>query len=174
MNYLKILGSMMVIFSSSLIGFLIGHSYIERFENLIYMENCIKILETEIIYAANPLPLALEMVYRKGNKKVSFVFKKIEDILSESNNNNVIYSFEKTSDILIEKLKFSLEDVEVFMSLGRTLGVSDRNDQEKNIKLVMAQLKAQQDDAKQKKEKNEKLYKNLGLLTGIAIVIILI
>ena len=171
---LKLIGSIMVILSSSLIGYIYGKSYSERLSNLIHLENCIKILETEVIYGATPIPDALMNVYKKGNKKVSFIFKEIRDKLIMNKNSDILDSFICVTDILEKKLSFNFEDIEVFLSLGRVLGSSDRMDQEKNFKMTFAQFQTQEREAREEKEKNEKMFKNLGLLLGLAIVIILL
>ncbi|NMB08302.1 MAG: stage III sporulation protein AB, partial [Tissierellia bacterium] len=60
------------------------------------------------------------------------------------------------------------------LSLGRVLGSSDRKDQEKNFSLILKQISFLQNDARLEKEKNEKMFKGLGILIGLAIVIILL
>jgi len=143
-------------------------------ENLILLENCIKILETEIVYGASPLPEALFNVYRKGNKKVSYIFEKIRVHLLTDKEADVFNSFSTIAQEIKEKLNFKTEDIELLLSLGRTLGSSDRKDQEKNFKIILNQLQVLQKDAKKERDKNERMYKNLGILMGIAILIILL
>lgn len=174
MGLIKILGSSLILLSSTLMGFYYGKIYSNRFKNLIYMEQCIKILETEIVYGAIPLPQALNNVYKKGNKKVSFIFKDINRNLLGNKTGDVFHSFSQTTIPLKEKLNFKEEDIEIFLSLGRVLGSSDRQDQEKNFKLILNQIMVLQNEAKIEKDKNEKMFKNLGILTGLAIVILLV
>lgn len=171
---LKLIGSTLIVLSSSLIGYIYGKSYKERLENLIYLENCIKILETEIMYGASPLPEALENVYNKGNQKVSFIFALISKALKKNKDGDVLECFLTVVENMKKDLNLKKEDIEVFLNLGRTIGSSGRKDQEKNFKLILAQIKALQKEARLEKEKNEKLFKNLGFLSGLAIVIILL
>ncbi|NLW22397.1 MAG: stage III sporulation protein AB [Tissierellia bacterium] len=174
MGLIKIVGGLLIILSTSLIGFCYGNRYSKRMNNLIYMEQCLKILETEIVYGAVPLPEALSNVYKKGNKKVSFVFEDIKNHLLEDKTGDIYQSFKSVAGTLNEKLDFTKEDVEIFLSLGRVLGSSDRQDQEKNFKLILNQIAILEKEAKLERDKNEKMYKNLGILAGIAIVIILL
>jgi len=171
---LKILGSILIVLSSSLIGYYFGNKYSARLENLLQLEQCIKILETEIVYGAVPLPEALNNVYLKGNKKVSYIFKQIRDNLLYNKDGDLLKSFEMVTSQLAEELNLKEEDIELFLSLGRLLGTSDRTDQEKNFKLILNQIEILKNEAKLEKDKNEKMYKNLGILAGIAIVIILL
>ena len=173
MILLKISGSILILLSTSLLGYIYGSSYRDRVNNLVLLENCIRILETEIIYGANPLPEALVNVYRKGNSKVSFVFKEISDQLI-LNKGTVLECFQSIENILKEKLKFNDDDIEMFFTLGRTIGASNRIDQEKNFKLLLVQIETLETGAREARDKNEKLYKSLGVLLGLVIVIILL
>ncbi len=65
MIIMKFLGGLLVLISTSLIGFFYGNQYSNRLNNLVYMEQCIKMLETEIVYGAVPLPEAMLNVYKK-------------------------------------------------------------------------------------------------------------
>lgn len=174
MGVLKILGSLLIVFSSSIIGYYLGNKYSARLENLLHIEQCIKILETEIVYGAVPIPDALNNVYLKGNKKVSYIFQQIRNNLLYNKDVDLLRSFEMVKRQLIEELNLKEEDIELFLSLGRLLGTSDRTDQEKNFKLILNQIEILINEAKLEKDKNEKMYKNLGILAGIAIVIILL
>lgn len=174
MILIKIIGAFLIILSTTLIGFYYGKSYSNRLNNLIYLEQCIKILETEIVYAAVPLPEALTNVYYKGNKKISFIFEEIRNHLLKNKKGDVYNSFFHVVNSIKDKINFKEEDVELMLSLGRMLGSSDREDQEKNFRLVLNQILILEKEAKLARDKNEKMFKNLGVLTGIAIVIILL
>ncbi len=174
MGLLKIFASILIVSSTSLIGYCFGNRYSTRLENLLHLEQCIKILETEIVYGAVPLPEALTNVYIKGNKKVSFIFEEIRRNLLNNRDGDLLKSFKMVSNKLTEQLSFKETDVELFLSLGRLLGSSDRSDQEKNFKLILKQIEILKNEAKIEMDRNEKVYKNLGVLAGITIVIILL
>lgn len=174
MGLLKFLGGLLIIVSTTSMGFLYGSRFSNRFDNLIFLEQCFKILETEIVYGAVPLPEALTNVYNKGNKKVSFIFEEIKIYLLNNKKGDVFNSFTSVTAVLRDKLNLKERDIEIFLSLGRVLGSSDRQDQEKNFKFILNQIAILQKEAKLERDKNEKMYKNLGILTGIGIVIILL
>ena len=174
MLYIKMLGAFLIISSTSIIGYCYGRRFSNRLNNLIYMEQCIKILETEIVYGAILLPEALNNVYNKGNKKVSFIFNDIKNCLIEDKKGDIYNSFSKVSSSLKNNLHFKDEDVEIFLSLGRVLGSSDRKDQEKNFGLILKQISFLEKEARLERDKNEKMFKSLGILTGLVIVIILL
>ena len=174
MIYLKILGSVFVIISSTLIGFTIGTRYKNRYLNLIQLENCIRLLETEIIYHLNPIPSALENVYLKGNKKVSYIFIKIKEQLTSNSDNSLSECFNKVVKDNKQKLDLSDEDVEILLTLGNVIGISDRNDQLKHIKSSLVQINNAQKNAELEMKKNETMYKRFGFLMGVLVTLVLL
>lgn len=156
------------------IGFLYSKLFCNRLGNLIYLEQCVKMLETEIVYGATVLPEALENIYVKGNPKVGFIFKEIKEDLIENKREDVYLSFLSVKELLYDKLHLKKTDVETFMSLGRVVGTSSRKDQEKNFILILNQISGLILDAREERDKNEKLYRTLGVVTGIGIIIILV
>lgn len=174
MILLKLLLSIIIFSTCTSIGFFYGNKFSNRLENLIYLEQCLKILETEIIYGSTPLPEALSNVYSKGNAKVSFIFEEIKEDLLMNKRKQVYESFLSIKELLYDKLYLKKPDVEIFISLGRVLGTSDREDQQKNFVLILNQISSLILEAKEERNKNEKLYRSLGLITGIGIIIILV
>lgn len=173
MFVIRLIISVMIIISCTFVGFNLANRYNKRFINIIKLQNCIQLLETEIVYSSTPLPEALENVYKKCDKSVSFIFKELKDLLITNKQLNVSEAFICQVENLSKKLYLDFQDIEVLMTLGRVLGTSDREDQQKHFRLVLSQLKNRQRDAEEKKQINEKLFKNLGVLTGLAIVILL-
>lgn len=170
---IKLLGSVFIIISSTMIGIEYSRKYSKRLNNLKYLQNCIQMLETEIVYSSNQLPDALESIYIKGNAKVSFLFNNIKEYLIENKDKSLFESFKHNIEKSKDKLYLDSDDVEILLSLGRILGTSDAVDQQKHFKTAIMNLEVNQRDAKEKKDKNEKMYRSLGVLFGVAVVIIL-
>lgn len=173
MGLLKLTGSVLIILSTSMIGYHYGNKYSNRLKNLIYLEQCLRILETEIVYGAIPLPEALDNVYKKGNKKVSFIFGEIASELFKQKHSNISDAFLMVIPLMKDKLQLRKEDTELFLALGGVLGSSGRLDQEKNFRLILNQISVLQTEARLERDKNERVYKTLGILTGTTILIIL-
>lgn len=174
MILLKLISSSLIFLTSTTIGYIYGKTFSSRLENLIYLEQCIKILETEIVYGATPLPDALSNVFRKGKDKVSYIFEEIKKDLLLNKREGVYNSFLSVEEKLYDNLHLKKEDVEIFLALGRVLGTSDRADQQKNFVLILNQITSQILEAKNEKNKNEKLYRSLGIITGAGIIIMLV
>lgn len=71
-------------------------------------------------------------------------------------------------------LSLNNDDKDALKSLAKLLGNTDINGQLSQIHLVNNFLEEQIKDAIEAKVKNEKLYKKLGVIVGLAVVIVLI
>lgn len=156
------------------LGYLYSGIYVKRFENLVSLKGAIKILETEIIYGSTPLPDALLNVYEKANPKIREIFKDIHDDLVKNRRVLVFNSFLYVEEKMSSEYFFKKQDIESFMDLGRVIGSSDRYDQEKNFKLILDQMDSFIEEARNERDKNEKMYRNLGVLCGLGIIIMLL
>ena len=88
------------------------------------------------------------------------------------------YDFKKSWEEAIEsnKQNFDLnyEDINTIKKLGNMLGKTDIQGQLSEIKLNMNFLDIQIAYAEEERRKNEKMYRTLGTIFGLALIIILI
>ena len=66
------------------------------------------------------------------------------------------------------------EDIENIKSFGKLIGKTDKEGQVSHIELTRTFIELQLEKARKEEEKNAKMYKTLGAIIGLAIVIILI
>lgn len=71
------------------------------------------------------------------------------------------------------KTNMSKEDLSILKNLDKLLGKTDANGQEVEIELMKKFIDTQIEKAEGEQKKNEKLCKNLGVIFGLAAVIIL-
>ncbi len=174
MLILKIILYLCIVLVCTVLGYLYSGIYVKRFENLVSLKGAIKILETEIVYGATPLPEALSNVYRKASPKVRDIFKDIENDLASNKRVLAFDSFLYVEEKMYSDYCFKKQEIEAFMDLGRVIGGSDRVDQEKNLTLILDQMDGFIDEARDERDKNEKMYRNLGVLSGLGIIIMLL
>ena len=74
----------------------------------------------------------------------------------------------------ISNTNLTKEDKEVLKGLSNMLGKVDIDGQISEIKLVDSFLNVQLENAEEEYRKNNKMYKTLGIIVGIMIVIVLI
>lgn len=174
MLYLKwfLLGS--IFLTSSFLGFAYGDRYAKRVLYLRELLQSIKVLKTEIIILSNPLPIALKNVSAKSDSKINKLYEIILKDLITRDTEDLYSSFIKTKDILENQCFFTKEDVDLFVNLGKTIGKTDRLDQDKHFTHLINELTLAIREAKVEKDKNLKMYRSLGLLMGLGAIIILV
>lgn len=174
MGYIKLGFNILILLFSSIIGFAFGDIYSKRARNLLDLKYCIRVLESEIINGIIPLPEALENVSLKGRGSIALVFKEIRDDLVTNQREDIYQSFILHKDVLKGRYGLSDKDIEVFLFLGKILGKTDKRDQEKNMGFIISQIDNHYMEAKAESEKHTKLYRSLGVLVGLGLIIILI
>ena len=82
--------------------------------------------------------------------------------------------FEIISLTRLNKNNLNKEDVATIQNLSRLLGQTDIEGQISEVEVVNNFLTVQLENASEERRKNEKMYRTLGLVTGLTIAIILI
>lgn len=168
----KIIGSVILIGSTSLIGFSLAADCSKRPRILREIQALLQMLENEISYLSNLLSDAFRRIVENSRVDAAVLFKAAADHL-EASRVTADEAWEKAVEDNFSKLSLNKEDKAILISFGRMLGNSDLDGQLNNIKLMSSQLKLQEAKAEEMKKKNERMFRSLGVLSGLAITIIL-
>ena len=168
---LKVIGSLIVLISSSLLGFSYAKTYAKRPIELKVLQSLLQIFENEISFLSNVLEDAFFKVNKCSDSTVATFFEGAAKNLNEGFCADE--AWEKAVKDNIRKTNLNSEDESIIISFGKMLGSSDLEGQIKNIHLTVNLLKIQEQKAEELKAKNESMYKNLGILGGAAIIILL-
>jgi len=163
-----------VFITSSFLGFAYGDKYAKRYRNLLELQQSIRVLEKEIILFANPLPDIFEKISQNGNGKISKLYLYIREDMLNSNDGDIYYSFLRNIEFLRSECLLKEADIDLFVSLGKVIGKTDRDHQIREFQYIYVQLDLLIEHSKKEKNENEKMYRSLGILLGLGIVIILI
>lgn len=168
MLILKIIIYITIFACSSYIGILFSRKYSSRVDELKDFKNAFNIFKTKLKYTYAPLDEIFMDVSKsiKGVVGVTFL-----DICNNMKIENATDSFNNAIDTV--NLNLTIEDKETIKNLSKLLGKTDIEGQLSQIDLCLSFLNVQIEKAEKEKEKNEKLYKTLGIITGLGIVIVL-
>ena len=160
---------LLIFISSSLIGKFLSKKYIYRLRELDDLKNALNIFKTKIQFTYEPIPDIFEEIEKNTTSNVGKIFgnaklKMINKSAQESWNESIVES----------ENNLKPEDKDVLKMLGKLLGQTDKEGQISQIDVTQNFLDTQLKNAEIEKEKNEKLYKQLGTTIGLVIVIILI
>ncbi|OEH85650.1 stage III sporulation protein AB [Desulfuribacillus stibiiarsenatis] len=163
----------LVIVSSTMIGFLFANRFGQRVKELRIIYSALKYLETEIIYGLTPIPIAFETIGSRIEKPIGEIFIQMSQALRPSDVTTAqvwLAAWRKSHGILSLRAR----DYDILYQLGHTLGQTDKENQMKHINMALTYLQSEEADARNDQQKHEKMYKYLGFLTGMMIVILMI
>lgn len=169
---MKLIGALLIIVATTWFGFEAAKKLSERPRQLRQLKVALQSLEAEIMYGHSSLSEACIHISKQFEKPLSLFFARFARRLSESE--TVVSSAWKASlDSIWNKTAFGQGEYEVLRQFGETLGQHDREHQQKHIRLALIHLEREENDAIEKQGRYEKMVKNLGFLTGLLIVILL-
>lgn len=158
----------MIIGASSAIGLMLAKKYTNRELELKEMKNALNMFENKIKFTYEDIPAVFNDISQKIQGNIGRIFKTASNKMQNMSAGSAWeYSLENTYTCLTK------EDVDIIKGLGRMLGKTDLNGQISEIDLVNNFIDTQIEGAKREKDKNYKMYKTLGIVVGITIVIIL-
>lgn len=170
----KIAGSIIVILSCSFLGFVLSTDCRKRPQQLRELQGMLQMFENQISYLSDVITEAFDRISRIGCVEIGVFFRRTVEILKEEGAKSASIAWEQAVRENIKKTSLNIEDEEVLLSFGKILGKSDLEGQIKNIRLTLGQLKLQEGKAEDSRSKNENMYRSLGILGGIAVVIVLL
>lgn len=170
----KIAGSLMVIVSCAFLGLVLSNDCKRRPQQLRELQSLLQMFENQITYLSDVIPEAFERISRVGSSETRIFFSETVEILKKEGAISASQAWEQAVRQNIKKTSLNLEDEEIIAAFGRMLGSSDLEGQVKNIRLTLGQLKLQEEKAEESRRNNEKMYRSLGILGGIAVVIVLL
>lgn len=170
---LKLIGATLILISTTLVGIYFAKKLSDRTEQLRALQMSLQLLETEICYGATPLELAFQKMGVKDTGVISQLFTRCSYYFQSLDGASTYECWEKALTEITPKLALNKSEREWLGHFGQIVGNSDREDQQKHIQLMMTHLKNREVEAREEQLKYEKMYKTLGFLAGVLLVILL-
>lgn len=170
----KFLGGLLIVSASGLLGILFSNQLLLRYRELLNLRRVMQMLETEVAYGATPLPVALISVSNKSEGLASSFFRNVSQDLSNRSFYTVREAWNDSAEKILMHSILLNSDIELIKSFGSILGCSDIEDQKKHFQLFYLQLRHQEDAALEEVKRSAKMYRSLGFLLGIAVIVVLI
>lgn len=169
---MKLIGAILIIAATTWFGFEAAKKLSERPRQLRQLKVALQSLEAEIMYGHSSLSEACNHISKQFEKPLSLFFARFARRLSKGET-LVNSAWNESLDSIWNKTAFGQGEYEVLRQFGETLGQHDREYQQKHIRLTLIHLEREENDAIEKQGRYEKMVKNLGFLTGLLIVILL-
>lgn len=165
---LKIVIYTCIFLASSTIGILISKKYEERVKQLKEFKNALSMFKAKIKFTYEPIPEIFEEISKQINSNTGKIFK-----LASCNMEVLTAGDAWNMAVDTDILSISKEDKNILKNLSKLLGQTDVDGQINQIELTSNFLDEQIEKAEKEKLKSEKLYRTLGMVVGLGIVIIL-
>ncbi|MCI8384530.1 MAG: hypothetical protein HFJ33_06725 [Clostridia bacterium] len=168
MQMIKYFMLFIILVICSLIGKYLSKKYGIRVIELEEMKNALNMFQSKIRFTYEPISEIFDQIAQNTSQSVGQVFLLAKEKMKNSTAN-------RAWEEAIEECENNLtkEDKYVLKTLSKLLGQTDVEGQISQIEITQKFLETQLKEAREQKEKNEKLYSKLGTTIGLAIVIIL-
>jgi len=152
-----------------MIGILISKKYSNRVRELREFKNALHMFKAKIRFTYEPIPEIFKEISTSINSNIGSVF-------SIASNNMKLLAAGRAWDLALNTnlLNINEEDKNVLKNLSKLLGKTDMEGQVNQIEITETFLDEQIAKAEEEKKKSEKMYRSLGVIIGLAIVIILL
>ncbi len=168
----KLLGALMVLAAAALYGFYRASTYARRPQHIRGLIHALQLLETEIVYGGTPLPEALRRVESQSPQPASQLFGRTAELLA-AGGATTRDCWQQAAAELWPKTAMKSGERDIVLRLGSALGISDRDDQRKHLKLAASQLSAEEEIAREERQRYESMWRTLGVLVGALLVILM-
>lgn len=170
----KFISLFMIVILSYFIGIIVSNKYNMRVKEIEDIISALDLLETRVKYTYDTIADSFDFIAGNMKTKAYRIFMITASLLLENKNMSAGDIFRSVVDDESIFLSLTKEDKEVLKGLGTSLGQMDLEGQLKNIVLIKQLLEKQLNEALEEKNKNFKLSRNLGLFSGLVLMIILI
>lgn len=171
---IKLLGAVLILFAGTMYGFQQAARFAARPRQLRQVAHALQRLETEIGYGQTPLPEALERTAHNVPPPIAIILAEAASGISGSSGLSFRESWEQAVNKGWPLTSMRANEQAVLLRLGSALGISDKEDQMKHLRLALLQLKTEEDAAREDQARYEKMWKSLGVLIAVLVVILMV
>lgn len=169
----KLAGAALIILAGGVAGMIRARDYTRRPRELKSLLAALQMLETEIIYTATPLGEALGRVAAAGGREVRPLFDGAAAELKCMTGCTAAEAWQNALAKCYPASALRESDLNILRNLGSALGISDRRDQSKHLRLASEQLKLEALKADEEAAKNVKLCNYMGFCGALALVFLI-
>ncbi|MGC5324408.1 stage III sporulation protein SpoIIIAB [Brevibacillus sp. SYSU BS000544] len=170
----KLIGAAIIIFSATMVGWQIAKYYAMRPQQLRSWILSLQMLETEIVYGATPLYRAFVKIGKRVQPEVGNFFLTGAELLQSTEGMATSTCWQHSLNRHWKETSLRQDEKNVLLNLGYVLGSSDREDQQKHLRLAVTQMRSIEEEARFDQSKYEKMYKSLGVLSGLLVAILML
>lgn len=174
MEISKVVGCILVILSSTLMGFYFSNQLKCRIDDLKELRKLIVLLRGDIRYSNTPLPEAVGSIAKRHEGCFKNFFTKVSEKLNEFGGNTFSQVWKEAVDEELLGTYLNKQDKSHLIQFGENLGYLDKEMQMNTLDLFILQVEEEIKELSKTAKEKVYLYNSLGIMAGIFISIILL
>lgn len=174
MIIMKVVGCILVIASSTAMGFFFSNEMKCRISDLKELRKLIGLLRGDIRYASTPLPEAISVLYRRHSGSFQPFFQYVSEKLQELSGMTFSEVWKDAVERELLDTALTKKDKLNLIHFGDNLGYLDKDMQMNTLDLYLAQLEDEISELSKTVKERTYLYNSLGIMAGIFISIIMV
>jgi stage III sporulation protein AB len=164
---IKIILSVAIVGICTYLGFCKSKAYEEREKELKKIQSALSFFKSKIEFTYEPIQEIFTQISKSVYLHKDNIFFNTTKYMNDFDVNT------SWNNAVEENHNFNKEDKEILKMFGKLLGKTDKKGQLSEIEITEKFVQKQTKKAEEEKDKNSKLYKTLGVIFGLGIVIIL-
>lgn len=170
---MRLAGALLLVAASTLLGMAMGRWYTQRASQLRDLLLALEVLETEIRYGAVHLSEALRRAGSTVEPPVRDFFLSVAEGLDGHPALSGAEAWERGLARTAHRLSLDREEKAALRAVGVRLGASDADDQVRYLQAARHVLRRHAEKAEGQRDQGVRLWRYLGVCTGLALVLLL-
>jgi stage III sporulation protein AB len=171
---LKIVGAACILGAAVAFGESKARFLEQRVRQLQQFQRSLKLLTAEISFSRSLLSDAFRNVSGQSEAPIRELYGCAAEILSAGREQTAREAWEEALRRVSPQASFTASDREIIGSLGVSLGVSQQEGQLKQIQLAEQHLSFALEAAREDRQRQARLWRYLGFISGAALIILLL
>jgi len=161
----------MIVLSGAGLGFGMAESFRRRPQQLRQLQFALTVLGSEIRFRQTPLPIALKAVAGATPLPLAKLFADLAAALVLADGRGLSWAWQQVKP---QGLALAPEDYALLENLMQVLGAGNLAEQGRQLDLHLDHLRHLEQEAERSRAANEKIWRYLGVFSGLALVLILL
>lgn len=174
MYVIKVIGCILVISSTTGMGFFFSSEMKGRIEDLREFRKLVVLLRGDIRYANTPLPEAISSLARRHNGRFHAFFEKVSIKLQELSGQTFSEIWKAAVGNEMKDTSLTKKDKLQLIQFGENLGYLDKDMQLNTLDLYISQLEDELIELSKSVKEKSYIYNSLGIMAGIFLTIIML
>ncbi|MCL2572894.1 MAG: stage III sporulation protein AB [Defluviitaleaceae bacterium] len=166
-------GAVALVVSCAGLGFYFAAQEGFRINDLQEFKKALMILSSEIDHLRTPLPIACANIAKRIKEPIGGLFSHFSNLLKENEGETAYQLWAQTLDAHKKQTYLASEDWDVIEGFGKTLGYLDKQMQQSAITVTVDYINEKTTSLQTQSEKNKRMFRSLGVIAGLLLVVVL-